>query len=235
MKKSKIAVAVFTVIMAAASAVKAENIKINFDDDGNSKNGASLRDVIASISEDSGFLIPEIPARKFAGDTNKPTDNSKAELFEITGQGKGGKTYLEAAQGVLKKRLIDAYRINTEIFNAVNKNDAKVLFDKEEIYITSADFNVYAELRDIALAKNFALLIPAKNKGVCTTIIKYGKRCNAWANAICTAYELYQIIKEVCPPAGPADSPGVSDQGGTGGQPLHPLPFNPPVRTVAVY
>lgn len=233
MNKSNILIAVFAV-MTAVSTAKAEGVKVNFDGEGNKRNGASLRDVIANISQDSGVLIPEIPARKFDGDMNKPADNPKTGLLEITGQGKGGKIYLEAIQGVFKQRLINAYRTDTEVLNAVNINGSKVLFDSKEIYITSAEFNVYTELKDDALLKEFSLLIPARNKGVCSTIITVGKRCNTWAQLICTAWELYNIYTTVCPPSTDGSGGGTTPTGGGGGN-LPYLPINPPVRSVAIY
>lgn len=234
MKKSNILIAGLAV-MAAVSTAKAEDVKVNFDGEGNNRHGTSLRDVIASISEDSGFIIPEIPVRKFDDGINKPVDNSNMELFGIAGQGKGGKTYLQAIQGVLKQRLIDAYKTNTEVLNAVNITGSKVLFDSEEIYITSAEFNVYTELKDAALLKEFAPLIPAKNKGVCSTIITVGKRCNTWAQLICTAWELYNIYTTVCPPSTPSTPPAGGGGGGGGGAYLPNLPINPPVRSVSAY
>ncbi|MDD5209441.1 MAG: hypothetical protein PHV36_08645 [Elusimicrobiales bacterium] len=234
MKKSKILIALFAVIIAAASTVKAEGIKLKFDGEGNDKNGASLRDVIEDVSVNSGIQIPEIPARRFDGDMSKPAKDSNTELLGITSQGKGDKIYLEAIQAVLKRRLLDAYKTNAGVLSAVNANGTKILFDTEEICITSADYNVYVELKDPVLLKEFALLIPAKNKGVCTTIITVGKKCNTWAQLICTAWELYNIYTEICPPSAPS-TPPAGGGGGNGGAVLPPLPLNPPVRSAGGY
>lgn len=235
MKTSRILIAIFAVMAAAVSAAKAADVNVNFDGEENGRTNASLRDVITNISQDSGFIIPEIPARIFNDDTNKLSDNSKTKLFGINSQGKGSKIYLENIQGALKQRLIDVHITNKELINAVNIKDSKVIFDSEEIFITSAEFNVAVEIKDAALLKEFALLIPARNKGVCSTIITVGKRCNTWAQLICTAWELYNIYTTVCPPSDPSHTPPVDVPGGGGGDHLPNFPPNAPVRSVSAY
>ncbi|OGS06395.1 MAG: hypothetical protein A2270_06830 [Elusimicrobia bacterium RIFOXYA12_FULL_51_18] len=221
MRKSKISVAVFAVIIAAASLVKAGGFDVDFD------RGAfravdfmeAIKTSEASRADDAASIVP-VPA------TALNTVNTTV--------------YKLVAPGLqeLKKEIVNMPGLSKEFLQQINKEKTVVLYNEDNVFLTTLAGDVHyiilesndKKLMDfLAKEKTEVLQNKLHNKNLVYVCISKIDTIMKWVGHAWVAYE---VIKEICSweNDGTTPSPNNGGGGGSGGQPLHPLPLNPPVR-----
>lgn len=219
MRKSKIAVAVFAVIIAAASLAGAEGFGVDFD-----RGAFRTVDFMEAVKtsdvskEDNTANIIPVPA-------------TVANTVNTT-------VYKLAAPGLqkLRKEVLNMPGLSKEFLQQLNEEKTVVLYNEDNILLTTLvggtqyiilESNDKKLMEFLAKQKTEVLQVGLQNKGkvkVCVTVLKTLWK---WIKEAVVAYE---ISEEICSWEDDGVTPGTNNGGGGGGQPLHPLPINPPVR-----
>ena len=221
MKKNKITVVVFAVIMATASLVKAEGFGVDFN-----RGTFSTVDFMEAVKTynvskaDNTTSITPVPA-------------TAANAVNTT-------VYKLAAPGLqkLRKEVLNMPGLSKEFLQQINEEKTVVLYNEDNALLTTLVGDTHyiilesndKKLMDFLVKEKTGVLqdkLPNKNL-VCMCISKLDTIMKWVGNA----WVAYQIVKEVCSweNDGTTPSPNNGGSGGSGGQPLHPLPLNPPVR-----
>lgn len=198
----KVIMGVLGVICLGMGSVRAGEF-VGFGESGRGSAAVSLKESFTDVAENSGTLVPDVAGQ--------------LEVVGAKGFGKEPVMLLRSRQALLKRLVL--HRISSGeraagFLAAMNMEATIILFDSQSVYLASDRLEVFAAFPDAGF-KTAALDAAGRDKGMCTTIVKYGKRCAWWANLICTAWELYEIYEEVC---------GGDDNGSSGGQ---PTPWTP--------
>jgi hypothetical protein len=221
MKKRKIGVAVFAVIIAAASLAKAGGFDVDFD-----RGAFRAVDFMAAVKtsevskvDDAASIVP-MPA--IALNTINTT------------------VYKLAAPDLqeLRKEILNMPGLSKEFLQQINEEKTVVLFNDDNVFLTTLVGDIHYIMLESSdkrvmdfMAKEKAEVLQDKlhNKNLAYVCISKLETIMKWVN---NAWVAYEIIKEVCSweNDGTTPSPNNGGGGGSGGQPLHPLPLNPPVR-----
>jgi len=222
MRKNKISVAVFAAIIAAASLAKAGGFDVDFD-----RGAFRAVDFMEAIKTSEVSRADDAASIVLVPATTLNTVNTMV--------------YKLAAPGLqkLRKEVLNMPEMSKEFFQLINDKKIIVLHNDNGVFLTTQagknDYYILFESNDYKLIKLLSeqktevLQAGLPNKGkvkVCMTVIK-----TLW-KWIKEAWVAYEISEEICSWEDDGTTPSTNNGGGGGhgGQPLHPLPLNPPVR-----
>jgi len=215
-KKGKIAVAVFAVLMAAASVARAGGSDVDFD--GAGKGSASLLETIKTDSESSSSLIPSIPVRSWYGNINKQsqvagvgTGEIGTEILGITIKGTSKQKVLK---DILKQYLSAKSDLDSNTAVILEHSDTQILFDEENVYIQTRGNNVpLYEIKNRALVNTIKIVLAKdipQNKQYCefveTVVMQlmwktiFGVWTQVWEETV----KLVKVCHDGTPPSTPS-------------------------------
>lgn len=195
MRKSKIAVVVFAVVIAAISAAKAET-KVNFDGSNSMGHLNSIESIKTAASTQNGIASPAlglmdgiVPARVFVQD--------------VSGFNEG-----EARLQLIRKNILKAMSsLSSETLSIVEDNKTIVCLAGESVFlikpISGGKYNLLKELKDVELVKTIrknenAILCADHGNKYWATI----KKCYdviVYVTTLVNGYEVAKpVVKTVC-------------------------------------
>jgi len=156
MKKGKIAIAVFAVIMATVSVAKAERLNVDFDGAGNGE--VSLPGTINNRVEGPEIITPGVPAKSWSGGVNSQFQplrvfSSEADTInESLGITIQGISKQEVLKEIVKQYLSAKSNKDSYPINLLERSDTQILFTEESVDIRIKGSNTYLyEIQDRAL------------------------------------------------------------------------------------
>ncbi|HAT72541.1 MAG TPA: hypothetical protein DCS63_06975 [Elusimicrobia bacterium] len=200
MKKSKVLFIAAIVTVSAASVAGATGMHVDFD---------------RGISAQPSF-IESVRALDTALEVAAPVCAKTHPAGNQTATAYTGKVYLKSKQRAMKQRLIASLsttKDSSHLKSFISNHNTVVLFDSEKIYLASGEFDVYAEIINNELLKEFLAQTPG-NRGKCRLVMKYVRVCNFWVGLVCNLWELYEIYEEVCDGPDSDDTPVYPTTGG---------------------
>lgn len=183
MKKSKIAVAVFTVVIVAASFARAEGFGVDFD-----KGSFRTADFMEAVK---------------ASKVSKTDNAASITPVPVTAVNKVNRVYELSAPGLqkLRKEVITMPGLSEEFLQQINKENTVVLYNEDSVFLTTlvgAIQHIILESNDkklmefISKQKAGALQANLQQKMTCWNVIKI-----LWkvVNGISIAYE---VATQIC-------------------------------------
>lgn len=205
MKKSKIAVAMFAVVITAASLAKAGGFDMDFD-----KGAFRTVDFMEAVKTSEVFRTDDaasiVPVPAIALNTVNTT------------------VYKLSAPGLqkLRKEVLNMPGLSNKFLQQINEEKTVVLYNEDNVFLTTLTGNaqhIILESNDsklmefLAKYKTEVLQVGLQNKGkvkVCTTIIK-----TLW-KWVKEAWVAYEISKEICSWEDDGATPSTGNPGGSG-------------------